>query len=133
MKLAARLLLAGALAGSGSVAFAQDPSKDSPVTTREDDATVRQAVADPADPPKRRRVSFRHPADGWFDASEFLDTAYGFIPIIAPITEPAVGYGAVGGLMFGTNWLSAAPVRGSGMAAYWPRPAFGAPEGRASL
>jgi outer membrane protein assembly factor BamA len=40
------------------------------------------------------------PLDGWFDASGFLDTAYGFMPIATPITEPAVGYGAVGGLMF---------------------------------
>jgi hypothetical protein len=38
--------------------------------------------------------------DGWFDASEFLDTAYGFVPVIAPITEPAIGYGAAGALVF---------------------------------
>jgi hypothetical protein len=40
------------------------------------------------------------PQDGWLDASAFLDTAYGFVPVIAPITEPAVGYGAVGALVF---------------------------------
>lgn len=40
------------------------------------------------------------PTDGWLDASAFLDTAYGFVPVIAPITEPAVGYGAVGALVF---------------------------------
>jgi hypothetical protein len=40
------------------------------------------------------------PVDGWLDVSEFLDTAYGFIPVVAPITEPAVGYGAVGALVF---------------------------------
>jgi Omp85 superfamily domain len=40
------------------------------------------------------------PQDGWLDASGFLDTAYGFIPIVSPITEPAVGYGAAGGLVF---------------------------------
>jgi hypothetical protein len=43
---------------------------------------------------------FTDPDDGWFDVSEFLDTAYGFIPLVAPITEPAVGYGAVGALVF---------------------------------
>jgi hypothetical protein len=38
--------------------------------------------------------------DGWFDISGFLDTAYGFVPVVAPITEPAVGYGAAGALVF---------------------------------
>ena len=32
--------------------------------------------------------------------SGFLDTAAGFIPVVSPITEPAVGYGASGGLLF---------------------------------
>jgi hypothetical protein len=40
------------------------------------------------------------PVDGHLDASSFLDTAYGFLPLVAPITEPAVGYGAVGALVF---------------------------------
>jgi hypothetical protein len=39
-------------------------------------------------------------SDGWLDMSRFLDTAYGFVPIIMPITEPAVGYGALGALVF---------------------------------
>ena len=43
---------------------------------------------------------FFDPEDGWFDVSGFLDTAHGFVPVIAPITEPAVGYGAVGALVF---------------------------------
>ncbi len=38
--------------------------------------------------------------DGWFDISGFIDQAYGFAPIIMPITEPAVGYGAAGALAF---------------------------------
>ena len=38
--------------------------------------------------------------DGWFDVSGFLDEKYGFLPIVLPITEPAVGYGAMAGLMF---------------------------------
>jgi outer membrane protein assembly factor BamA len=38
--------------------------------------------------------------DGWFDVSDFLDEKYGFLPLLVPITEPAVGYGAAGGLAF---------------------------------
>ena len=38
--------------------------------------------------------------DGWLDISGFLDKSYGFVPIVIPITEPAVGYGAAGGLLF---------------------------------
>ena len=38
--------------------------------------------------------------DGWLDLSGFLDESYGFIPLVIPITEPAVGYGAAGGLAF---------------------------------
>src|SRR5262245_27775166 len=38
--------------------------------------------------------------DGWPDLSTFLDSKLGFLPIASPITEPAVGYGAAGGLMF---------------------------------
>jgi hypothetical protein len=47
-----------------------------------------------------RDARFFDPADGWFDVSGFLDTAYGFVPIAAPITEPAVGYGAAAALVF---------------------------------
>jgi len=38
--------------------------------------------------------------DGWLDVSKFLDEKYGFMPLVIPITEPAVGYGAAGGLAF---------------------------------
>ena len=38
--------------------------------------------------------------DGWLDVSGFLDEKYGFLPMAVPITEPAVGYGAAGGLAF---------------------------------
>lgn len=40
------------------------------------------------------------PDDGWPDLSKFFDKPYGFIPVLAPITEPAVGYGAAGALIF---------------------------------
>ena len=43
---------------------------------------------------------FKDPDDGRFDVSGFLDTAYGFVPLLVPITEPAVGYGAVGAAVF---------------------------------
>jgi hypothetical protein len=42
----------------------------------------------------------RSPEDGWLDISGFLDQAYGFVPLVIPITEPAVGYGAAGAVAF---------------------------------
>ena len=39
-------------------------------------------------------------ADGWPDISEFLSKKFGFLPIVVPITEPALGYGAAGGMAF---------------------------------
>jgi hypothetical protein len=41
------------------------------------------------------RPSLYDAQDGWLDLSGFLDTAYGFVPLVMPITEPAVGYGAL--------------------------------------
>jgi hypothetical protein len=38
--------------------------------------------------------------DGWLDLSGFMDERYGFIPLVIPITEPAVGYGAALALTF---------------------------------
>lgn len=43
---------------------------------------------------------FFDPEDGWFDLSGFLDESYGFVPVAIPITEPALGYGAVLALVF---------------------------------
>jgi hypothetical protein len=43
---------------------------------------------------------FRSADDGWLDVSGFLDERYGFIPLVIPITEPAVGYGAAGVVAF---------------------------------
>jgi hypothetical protein len=37
---------------------------------------------------------FRSAEDGCLDVSGFLDEKYGFLPIMMPITEPAVGYDA---------------------------------------
>ncbi|MHC4956530.1 MAG: BamA/TamA family outer membrane protein, partial [Planctomycetota bacterium] len=38
--------------------------------------------------------------DGAFDASDFLLKPHGFLPLAIPITEPAIGFGLVGGLIF---------------------------------
>ena len=59
-----------------------------------DSTPAKDASAAPSAP------RFRDPVDGWFDVSEFLDTFYGFVPVIMPITEPAVGYGAAAALVF---------------------------------
>lgn len=38
--------------------------------------------------------------DGALDIDNFLDLNLGFLPIVVPITEPAVGFGLAGGLVF---------------------------------
>jgi hypothetical protein len=43
--------------------------------------------------------------DGWPDLSYFMDQPYGFLPMIEPITEPAIGYG----LWAGPAFISKAP------------------------
>ena len=48
--------------------------------------TLTAQAAEEGEPSK-----FRDPDDGKFDVSAYLDTAYGFLPVLAPITEPAVG------------------------------------------
>jgi hypothetical protein len=60
------------------------------------------AAEDEPPPPAATNAhsKIRSPDDGWLDLSGFLDESYGFIPLVIPITEPAVGYGAAGGLAF---------------------------------
>ena len=65
-----------------------------PVVRAADDEASRAAA------PSDSAVRFFSPEDGWLDFSEFLDQTYGFVPIVEPITEPAIGYGAAGALMF---------------------------------
>jgi len=43
---------------------------------------------------------FRSPEDGMFDLDEFIAQAYGFVPLVIPITEPAVGAGGFAALAF---------------------------------
>lgn len=58
-------------------------------------------TAAPAAPGETPKVSkFKDPQDGWFDVSQFVDEVYGFVPMVVPITEPAVGYGAAAALVF---------------------------------
>src|SRR4051812_21245503 len=45
------------------------------------------------------KPSFKDPQDGMFDMSGFLAKG-GFVPMVSPVTEPAIGYGAGGGLIF---------------------------------
>jgi len=63
------------------------PATPEPTTPLKTEPTTEPKKTQPAD-------------DGWPDVSNFLDEKYGFLPIAMPITEPAVGYGAVGGLAF---------------------------------
>lgn len=70
---------------SSTVAAASPPAADG--------EALKSAATDTAS-------NFRSVDDGWLDVSGFLDKAYGFLPVVIPITEPAVGYGAAGGLAF---------------------------------
>lgn len=55
---------------------------------------------EPELPEEKSESKFRDPKDDAFDISGFLDEAAGFMPIVQPITEPAVGYGVALALMF---------------------------------
>src|SRR5262249_49935759 len=54
----------------------------------------------PTPTPQASTSKFRSPEDGWIDLSNFMASRYGFLPIAAPITEPAVGLGAAAGVAF---------------------------------
>ena len=42
---------------------------------------------------EKKKLSFKDPEDGAIDLSQFLLEANGVLPVLIPITEPAVGYG----------------------------------------
>jgi hypothetical protein len=65
------------------------------VAAAEPDASAASGSAEPAKPPSKFKSD-----DGQLDIGKFLDEPYGFLPLVVPITEPAVGYGAVGALAF---------------------------------
>lgn len=46
-------------------------------------------ASQPAD--AKEPSKFYSAEDGWLDVSGFLDEKYGFLPVVVPITEPAVG------------------------------------------
>lgn len=46
------------------------------------------------------QATFIDSLDNKLDVSSFLTQVYGFVPLVSPITEPAVGLGAAGGLVF---------------------------------
>jgi hypothetical protein len=61
------------------------------------------ATATAQEPPPAQRPEEQdllHSPDGSFDISGFLSTRVGFLPIVVPITEPAVGYGLALGLSY---------------------------------
>jgi hypothetical protein len=73
------LLLSGALFGTGTLAGDAGPVGE-------------------ATPEAEARLWSNE--DGWLDISGFIDQSYGFIPVVIPITEPALGLGAAGALVF---------------------------------
>src|SRR5258705_5610412 len=64
----------------------------------ESSASAQTAITPSQDTPPPPK--FHSAADGWLDVSGFLDEKFGFLPVVIPITEPAVGYGAAGALAF---------------------------------
>jgi hypothetical protein len=52
------------------------------------------AAAQQAAPEAEKGSLYRDPEDGAFDLTGWLATQTGVLPVISPITEPAVGYGA---------------------------------------
>ena len=49
---------------------------------------------------KKKEKLFVDTLDNAFDISYYLYNLHGFLPVISPITEPAVGYGAAGAGLF---------------------------------
>lgn len=70
-------------------------------TTQSTTAPATRPTSQPSTQPAVEKVSwFTDPQDGAFDISGFLSTRTGFLPLVTPITEPAVGYGLGVGLVF---------------------------------
>ncbi len=56
-------------------------------------ASAQQPDPQPPPAPSKKKASLKDPVDGWFDMSERLEKPGGFVPLVSPITEPAVGFG----------------------------------------
>jgi len=71
---------------------------------KKDACPTKSLTAQDADEPAQEKQSiwedFIDDGDRALDISDFLDRDLGFLPIVVPITEPAVGFGLVGGLVF---------------------------------
>jgi hypothetical protein len=52
---------------------------------------------------EKKKLSFKDPEDGAIDLSQFLLEAHGVLPVLIPITEPAVGYGGGAALLYFHN------------------------------
>lgn len=65
-----------------------------------------------------KKTLFKDPEDGAFDIGGWIATQTGVIPILSPVTEPAVGYGAALGLVLihggGLGGLRDAPPGATG-------------------
>ena len=61
-----------------------------------------RTAAATADPEKKKSIwdDFIDDEDRALDVSDFLERDIGFLPLVMPITEPAVGFGLIGGLVF---------------------------------
>jgi len=99
------LRASAALAGLALVMTTHASAADEPAA-----APATDTAPAPALPSATRAEGKKLPPkdDGWPDISDFLDHKFGFLPIARPITEPAVGYGAAGGLLFISKPLGAA-------------------------
>ena len=71
-----------------------------PASGEDEPASKPAPTPTPTPTPSEKGSKLRSPEDGWLDVSAFLDEKWGFVPVLVPITEPAVGYGAALGLMF---------------------------------
>lgn len=83
--------LSGAPAHADEAKSAATPE---PAVDAEPAATPEPAVA----PREGSRLWSKE--DGWLDVSGFIDQSFGFLPVLIPITEPAVGMGGAGALVF---------------------------------
>ncbi|HKO53090.1 MAG TPA: hypothetical protein VJV79_35515 [Polyangiaceae bacterium] len=79
------------------LALADEPSAPSPIASEK---AAEHAAAQKKPNQDGPQKATDKSDDGWPDVSKFLDEKFGFLPIAKPITEPAVGYGVGGGLMF---------------------------------
>lgn len=83
------------------IAAPQEPAVSSPAQTAP--ATSSADPVAPQESDKDKDADDRKwtdPQDGWFDLSRFIEHPKGFLPVVVPITEPALGYGAFAGAAF---------------------------------